>query len=293
MKFKIPFTISKLEKLKQQSKFFKKFIKPKRNAKLQSDLDKAEIPLTREEYLSICLKNSAIASLIILIFSSTALILLKVSYAVLLSIGLSLLFGGFVFFSQRIYPHIYLNRKQREIEKNLIPALQDMLIQLNAGIPLFTILVNISSAEYSALSDEFKKAVKKINAGMPEIEVLEQLGKKNSSLHFRRTIWQISNGMRAGSDISIVIEESIKSLEEEQILQIQNYGNKLNPLVMFYMLITIILPSLGITFFTIISSLVNLPQFMTALLFVALYVFILIIQFSFLGLIKSARPSLL
>src|SRR3989344_5477198 len=99
--------------------------------------------------------------------------------------------------------------------------------------------------------------------------------------------------MRAGSDISIVIEESIKTLTEEQLLQIQNYGNKLNPLIMFYMVISIIIHALSIALLTIISSMINLPSTITMFLFIALFIFAILIQVVFLGIIRSARPSLL
>jgi pilus assembly protein TadC len=111
-------------------------------------------------------------------------------------------------------------------------------------------------------------------------------------LYFRRTLWQISNGMRAGSDISVIIRESIKSLSEEQIIQIQSYGNKLNPLIMFYMLSSVILPALAITFLTIISSLVSLPQTIANLVFLCLFGIVIFIQLMFIGIIKSLRPTL-
>ena len=127
---------------------------------------------------------------------------------------------------------------------------------------------------------------------MPQIDVLEELGEKNPSLYFRRTLWQISNGMRAGSDISVVIKESIKSLSEEQIIQIQSYGNKLNPLIMFYMLSSVILPALAITFLTIISSLISLPQTIANLAFLCLFGIVIFFQLMFIGIIKSLRPTL-
>ena len=181
----------------------------------------------------------------------------------------------------------------KEIEKNLISALEDMLVQLSSGIPLFSILVNISSSDYGELSNEFKKIVRRINAGLPDIDVLEEAGEKSSSIFFRRTLWQISNGMKAGSDISVIIRDNISALNEEQLIQIQNYGNKLNPLIMFYMLITIILPALAITFLTVISALINLPKSTTTILYIGLFVVIVLIQIVFLGVIRSARPSLL
>jgi pilus assembly protein TadC len=135
--------------------------------------------------------------------------------------------------------------------------------------------------------------VKKINSGMPQIEVIEELGEKNPSVFFRRALWQISNGMRAGSDISIIIRESIKSLSEEQLIQIQSYGNKLNPMIMFYMLSAVIMPALAITFITIISSLVNLSEPVTKMLFMGMFGGVAFIQFMFIGIIRSLRPSLL
>ena len=293
MKFRIPFTISSIDRLRKTSKSFTKFVKPKKRSKLKAYLQNADVKITREEYIAVSIKSFLVFFAVLYLISSTILYLVDVNNPFGNALILALVFSLFVSFSQLVYPKVYSSRKQKNIEKNLISALEDILVQLTSGIPLFTILVNISSAGYEELSGEFKKAVRKINAGFPQIEVLEELGEKNVSLYFRRTLWQISNGMKAGSDIALVIRDSIKALNEEQVLQIQTYGNKLNPLIMFYMLISVILPALAITFLTIISSLVSLPETLTVLMFVALFIFVILIQIVFLGAIKSARPSLL
>ena len=62
---------------------------------------------------------------------------------------------------------------------------------------------------------------------------------------------------------------------------------------MFYMLSSVILPALAITFLTVISSLINLGQQVTIFMFVGLFVLVVFIQIMFLGVIKSIRPSLL
>ena len=292
-KFRIPFTISNFGKLKRKSRFFFGKIRYKKNTQLGDYLDKSDVDLSREGYLAIALTTLAIAFGILFVVSTTILAVLGVKWFFLYGAGLAAVFSFFVFFSQIVYPKIYVSRKQRDIEKNLIPALGDIYIQLNSGIPLFSILVNISSADYGELSEEFKKVVKRINSGEPEAGVLDDIGRKNPSIFFRRTLWQISSGMKSGSDLSIVIEESNKALNEEQLIQIQNYGNKLNPLVVFYMLVAVIIPALSITFLTIISSMISLPGRMAMLMFVGLFVFIILIQIMFLGIIKSRRPSLL
>ncbi|MBI2124536.1 hypothetical protein HYT92_01980 [Candidatus Pacearchaeota archaeon] len=85
----------------------------------------------------------------------------------------------------------------------------------------------------------------------------------------------------------------IDTLEKEQAVQIQNYGNTLNPLVMFYMLLTIIMPALALTFFTIISSMLSLSSFVVKMLFIAIFIFVVLFQIMFLGMIRTRRPSLL
>jgi len=293
MKFRIPLTISSIDKLRKRYRFFKFPKKYKKPSKLQQYLSKIDLEITESEYLSICYGSSVFSFIIFYALSSTILVLTKVSLPFLFSFGIAFIFALFVLFSQIIYPKVFDSRRVRNVEKNLIPALEDILVQLNSGIPLFNILINIASSDYGPLSDEFKRAVKKINSGFPQIEVLEELSERNSSNFFKRTLWQISNGMRAGSDISIVIEESIKTLTEEQLLQIQNYGNKLNPLIMFYMVISVIIPALSIAFLTIISSMAGLPESLTTKLFISVFVFVMIVQIMFLGIIRSTRPSLL
>ncbi len=295
MKFHVPFTISPIEKLKKRAFYLKKKIHYKKNSKLQNYLASADIGITREEYLAICYHRLIFSFFSSLILFSVIFFVLKIPliYKIIFPILAAIFLSSFIFTLQLMYPKLYAARRQRNIEKNLIPSLEDILIQLNSGIPLFSIFVNIASYDYGELSAEFKKAVKKINAGLPQIEVFEELGDINSSPLFKRTLWQLSNGMKAGSDISNVIKDSIRSLTEEQLLQIQNYGNKLNPIIMFYMLVSVILPALAITFFTVISSLISLPTITSILLYISLFVMVVFFQIMFLGIIRSIRPSLL
>ena len=279
--------------MRKRSGFFLSKIKYKKKSLLTENLKNSDVEVSREEYLAISMRSFSFAFIILFVLSNTILALLKVKFFYLLGFALAFIFSCFVFFSQIVYPRIYVSRRQRDIEKNLISALQDMLIQLSSGIPLFSILVSLSSQDYGELSIEFKKAVRRINAGEAQELVLEDLGKKNPSIYFRRTLWQISNGMKSGSDMSIVVKDSLKTLNEEQMIQIQNYGNKLNPLIVLYMLIAVIIPALSITFLTIISSMINLQESMTMLLFIGLFVFVILVQIMFLGMVKSRRPSLL
>ncbi len=293
IKFRIPFTTSNIKKLKARSKFFSSKFRHRKKSPLEGYLEGIDVNLTREEYLGIVLMSFVNLFLFLFILFSVILMIAGITFSYILSIGLAFTLAIFSSVNQLAYPRIFVSKKEKDIEKNLLFALEDILIQLDSGIPLFDILTNISSSNYGELSVEFKKAVKKIGSGEPEAEVLADISAKSHSVFFKRTLWQISNGLNAGSDMSLVIKENIKMLNEEQLIQIQNYGNQLNPLVMMYMLISVIVPALSVSFITVIASMMGIEENLTMGIFFGLFVFVVFFQIIFLGLIKSRKPSLL
>ncbi len=266
---------------------------------LDLNLKQSGMDVDAKEYTALCISSTLFLFIIlgsILTFAlATPTFISLIGFETPFGVGfiVSGLFSLFVFMQQIMYPRIFANRKIRGLEKNLLPALQNILIQLNSGVPLFNILVNISKGDYGDLSNEFGKAVKQINTGRPQVEALEELASENPSPLFRRAVWQIVNSMKAGSDLSSVINDIINDLSEEQLIQIQNYGSQLNPLAMFYMLVAVIAPSLSITFIIIISSFIALSEGATKMALWGLLVFIIFLQIIFLGMIKSRRPHLL
>jgi len=260
---------------------------------LKISLKQAEVDFSAKEYLSMCF----LSSIIFFVFFAFFLVVILASAGVekFLSFALtaSFLLTIFAFLQQLAYPKMFVNRRVRGIEKNLMAALQNILVQLNSGVPLFDILVNISKGDYGEISKEFSRAVKEINAGSSQVHTLEEMAATNPSLFFRRAVWQLVNGMKSGADMSRVINETINLLSEEQVLQIQRYGSQLNPLAMFYMLLVVIMPSLGTTFLIILSSFVSMPGKITKMIFWGLYAVIIFFQLMFMGVIKSKRPNLL
>lgn len=298
MKFKIPLTFSDTEILKRRSKFFLRFVREKKG-RIDDCLKNSGERVDGRQYFSICYRNLMYNILILsilltsLVGAAGYLIHMEITQFFYYGTGLALIFSLFIFFIQLNYPKIYILNKSRNIEKNLVSSLQDMLVQLNSGIPLFRIMINISESDYGEVSEEFKKITKGINSGISQIEAIEDNLKISPSKYFKRVLWQISNGMRAGSDISIVISEEIKNLGEEQTIQIQNYGNRLNPMIMFYMIIAVILPALGMTFLVITSSMLNIQGGIVKGLFIVILLVITFIQIMFLGIIKFRRPTLI
>ncbi|MEK6861212.1 MAG: type II secretion system F family protein [Nanoarchaeota archaeon] len=289
---KIPFSFVPPKLLFKLSKFFYGVAEKieRKYPNLTIYLNQAEAKLTAIEYLSMCLISDIFFFIFILIIS---LFSLYFGATILTAIIFSIVVTLFVTMQQFAYPRLIASRRVREIEKNLMPALQDILIQLNSGIPLFNILVNISSGDYGEISSQFNEAIKEINAGRPQLDALEDIAVRNPSILFRRVLWQLVNGMKEGADISSLITEVIRSVADEQLIQIQRYGGQLSPLALFYMLIAIIAPSLGVTFIIILSSFIALSTLTTKVVFYSLLVMTMFFQIMFLGMIKTRRPTLI
>jgi len=100
-------------------------------------------------------------------------------------------------------------------------------------------------------------------------------------------------GMGAGADISNVLKEIVKSLNQEQVTEIQTYGGKLAPLSMFYMVVAIIFPALAITFILVLSTFVQVLGENYKIILFSVLGMVVLLQILFLGMIKSGRPPLI
>jgi flagellar protein FlaJ len=206
-----------------------------------------------------------------------------------INIILSLAAAGFMLFSGLFYPKIVIRRRMRELNKNLVPALRHLFIEVKSGVPLFNALAGVTKG-YGEVSFEFKRVVKDINAGSKEIDALNDAVKRNPSFSFRRAIWQISNAITSGADIGGALQAIIEDLTKEQVTAIRRYGQELNPWTMIYMVAAVIIPSLGITFLVVISAFSGavIPKIIYPLIAAELLGF----QIFFMNFVKSKRPAI-
>jgi len=198
-----------------------------------------------------------------------------------------------VFFSLIMYPKRIVNKRVKYLERNLLFALRSLLVQIRSGVPVFNALASIAQGKYGPISSEFKDVVEKVNAGESMVSVLEDLAVRNPSIYFRRALWQVVNSLKSGSDVGKNLRDVISSLSKEQLVEIRRYKSVLNPLAMMYMMVAVIVPSLGITLLIIVSSFPGMESLGNEKIFWGLFVSVCFMQFIFLGLIKSKRPNLI
>lgn len=196
-----------------------------------------------------------------------------------------------MFFYLMAYPDMKIIKRQKEIECELVFAGRHILIALRAGMPFFDSLVGVSSG-YGAISQEFKKIVEKINMGVPMAHAVRESGAQSTSSAFARIMMQLSNALTSGADVASSLEVVLDQIANEQVIALKAYGQKLNPLVMFFMMFGIIFPSLGVAFAIILFSFISSGAIgMTSMLLVYVVACILIIQFIFLSIIETSKPN--
>jgi len=201
--------------------------------------------------------------------------------------GFPLLFI-FAFFTFANYPKIKAKRLSRELEKDLPYALRHMLIEVRSGISLYEAMVSVSE-DYGEASKEFQRIVKDINGGKPQVKALEDSIIRNPSTQYRRAMWQMINALKSGTDVSSTLETLVDSMVKQQKLKVKRYGKELNPYVLMYLMIAVIVPSLGVTFLIVLSTFTSmgLGQFLFFQILGGLIVF----QIFFLNFVKSKRPE--
>ncbi len=204
-----------------------------------------------------------------------------------LAAGAAAVMGLFSFFSALFYPRVIAGRRVRSLDMNLIPALRQILIELRSGVTLFQAMSSITTG-YGEVSKEFARIVERIDLGVAETIALSEASKRNPSPNFRRVLWQVSNAITAGSDVTSELEATIKDLTKEKMDDIRRYGQELNPWTMAYMMCTGVIPSLGLSIAIILLSFMNVgfPKIILPGVIAAIILFNLF----FMNFIRSRRP---
>ncbi|MEK6959080.1 MAG: type II secretion system F family protein [archaeon] len=254
-------------------------------------LEQSGLNLNPDAFFAMTLFTSAFYAIATSILMIILLIILKLTQYMYLAEMLGLIMGMMVFVKILGGASITIVRNVRSINSNLIFGLKMILVEINAGVGLFDAVVIVAMHNLGEMSNVFKDIAKRLNSGEAEEEVLKDIATKNPSPFLRKVLWQIISGLKAGSPLNKVIDESLSALEREQKIEIIAYGSSLRVLTLMFMMIGVIIPSMGLTFIFVLNSLpgINITNQMlwTFLAIIALF------QFMLIGYIKSKRPMLM
>ncbi|MBR9700624.1 type II secretion system F family protein [Candidatus Woesearchaeota archaeon] len=176
----------------------------------------------------------------------------------------------------------------KEIDRDVLFAGRFLLIKLNSGRPLINAIVDASNS-YGVASKYFREMVKDIELGTPLEDALQKASRYCPSKKMQRILFQISNALSIGVDVTDYLEAILDEIAADQLLEIQKYGRKLSGITMFYMLFAVIVPSLGITMGITVASLVSI-QVSFGLFLVVLF-FLTLIELGFITIFRQIRPN--
>jgi len=200
---------------------------------------------------------------------------------------LPVVFGYFM-----LYPDALIMKRKRELDYETLFAGRQLVISLRSGMPLFESLVGATKG-YGSVSVEIAAIVDKVVLGTPMTQAIRETVQYNPSKYFTRIMMQISNSINSGSNIGEALEIVLSQISKEQMIALKEYSQKLTPIVMFYMIFGIIVPTLGVVLATVVFSSLGASTAgnMSSAVLLPVFIMITIIQFLFLGMLESSRPK--
>jgi len=257
----------------------------KRMPKLRGNLVKAHMKDKPEEFVKKNLKLALGVSITFVVLAFFAFDKMEINLLMLIPVFALSATILFLFFMSSLT--VAIRKRRREIDQEVLFAGRYLLVKLEAGSPLFNALIDASKS-YGVCGKYFKEMTDEIMLGTPIEEVLEKSREFNASEKFKMILSEILTTLKSGADVTSSLKEVLDQITTEQVIEIKAYSKKVNALILMYMIVGTVIPSLGMTMFIIIAGFAGLdipPIFMFIVLLVLTFV-----QFLFVALFKSARP---
>jgi pilus assembly protein TadC len=210
------------------------------------------------------------------------------NYSLFFIIPISSLLGFVILFRFFLKtPEVKIIRSRKNIDAEIISAIRFLILDLKANAPMFDGLHNLSN-NFPEIGKYLKDVIIKVKLGSGLEEALTEVSEQVPSEEFRAMLWQIINHLQTGTDISHPLHLLADEIVEKQKIEFKKYGKKLNVLSLFYMIVAIILPTVG---FTIISAALIFIGFqMNLQVIFGFWVLFTVMQLMFLAMSSGNRP---
>jgi flagellar protein FlaJ len=187
------------------------------------------------------------------------------------------------------YVDLHVEKIRKQINQEIVFAGRFLIIELESGVPMYQTFRNMAK-NYEVIGPYFQEIVDSIDLGTTMEDAINESITLNPSPELSKILWQILNSMKTGSNVVNSLKSVLDQTVREQQIAVNEYGRKLNPMAMFYMMLAVIVPSLGTTVMVILAVFMGLELSLTILLAIALILGF--VQFMFLAMIRSARPPM-
>ncbi|MFC2162403.1 type II secretion system F family protein [Candidatus Altiarchaeota archaeon] len=258
---------------------------------MEWNLKRAGYRVESDQYISIILYTTLFTFILSMSITAIPFIVVNGLHEAQTGIVFSIIATAFILTYQLLIPNVMIRRRSLSIDKDLEYMLKDIQIQLSSGVPLFDTLVNIARGDYGECSQIAGGIIQEVEQGKSITEVLEDVGMWSPSIHLRKTLWQIVNAVKSGSDVVESLDAISQDIRSEKENAIKAYGKELNLYGLIYMMMGIVVPSMGVTLLVILSSFIG-KTFINEQLFIVLLFAMIVFHVMFITFVKSKRPQI-
>lgn len=171
---------------------------------------------------------------------------------------------------------VQIRKVGREIDSDILFVSEYLLVSLESGLPLGNAIQRLSRLNRPG-GKFFNRVYTEFKTGKDLETALDEASIYSASDSMRILLKRLKDSLTIGIDLRTILENYIEESSEKKIIEIKGFSKTLNPLIMMYLLLGIVLPSLGITFFILAATLLSItPEFMKLILiciFIVMFVF--------------------
>jgi len=198
------------------------------------------------------------------------------------------IFFVFTFYAGISRPVFNSLKAKKMIESEIVSMIRFLVLEIKTERSIFYALEN-TAKNYSVIGIYLDEIVDKVKLGKTLEQSLGEAVEICPSDNLRNVYWQLLNSLQTGADISSSLKVLLVDIVEEQKIKIEEYGRELNALSLFYMMIAIIIPTVG---FTIVAAILTFIGFEVPLgLLITIWIILSLVQYFFLMLSSQRRPS--
>ncbi|MBD3203815.1 hypothetical protein GF327_05945 [Candidatus Woesearchaeota archaeon] len=158
----------------------------------------------------------------------------------LIFIGLLIATSVFIW----MYYEILMFKRKEKIEEVLPDFLENVSVNLRAGMTFYKALWNSVEPEYDVLAKEIEIVSKKVMTGEDTEQALKEFADKYDSNLLKESIDLIIVGLRSGGEISDLIDRVVDNVKEASFLKKELIANVMSYVIFISLISLIIAPSL-------------------------------------------------
>jgi len=256
------------------SVIIRKFVK--KHPKLKDKLKKADSKYTPFQYMYNTLFMTIFTYIFLIVF---LFIIFKKNLTLFLYASLgSILLIPFIYKFFLSIVDVQIEKLKRELDSDLMFVSEFFLVELSSGLPVGNAIENIS--KFNRPSGRFfKRVLLDFKTGVSLNKALENAYYYAPSRKFKELLKKMRDSLIIGVDLIPILKDFLDEASEQNLIKIKKFSKSINPIVLMYLLLGIIFPSLGVALFILGSVMLNVTPALLKYILIAIFFLVFLFQY--------------